>query len=79
MTAEEMFKDLEYKKINPDELIGLFKDILIFYEYSTNGSYSSIKFFKNKTIGKNGYEWGSPFSMEELKAINKQCEELDWI
>lgn len=72
MTAKEMFEDLGYELDSTHEIQGhlyYFKD------------YSKIDFDLNR---KNIYKYNSmsycrcPISLEELKAINKQVEELGW-
>lgn len=74
MSAKEMFRKLGYKYIK--------RDFEIIYQYTKNEyieDYRYIKFdIKNKKIEL--CDWQSEFnlSLEELKAINKQVEELGW-
>lgn len=71
MTADEMFDELGYEK---REIFGGFK----FYKDNDN----TIIFDEaNKSFIKQG-EYGDycdDITVEELKAINKKCEELGWI
>ena len=68
-TADEMFEKLDYKKIEKSNKI-IYREkmgLLI--------PNAEIVFYKNnKWIGVN-----FNLDMQELKAINKKCEELEWI
>lgn len=72
-TAEQMFNDLDYKKrikdgcIEFERHIGNVIDWLIEFDIETNSIYVSWS--------------GEPkdIIIAELRAINKQCEELGWI
>lgn len=72
-TAEQMFNDLDYKKrikdgcIEFERHIGNVIDRLIEFDIETNSIYVSWS--------------GEPkdIIIAELRAINKQCEELGWI
>ena len=77
MTAKEMFEELDYLQSSED-----FEEELVYNQNlsHTDSYYRYISFDKvNKTIefDDNATE---PFylSYEELKAINKQIEELGW-
>lgn len=71
MTAKEMFEKYGYKKIQDDVnwLIYSFdnKFKIMFYKPQQNFSIECLENIYN-TI-----------DMEELKVINKQCEELGWL
>ena len=78
MTAQEMFEELGYKKTD------LLKGKSINYQ---NKDYETdISIFDNEkgrsiyiyALG-NTYQDSGFIGVEELKAINKQCEELGWI
>ena len=65
MNAEEMFEKLGYKGVP------LYSSECLYYErYDEHFSFDLI----SKEIGVCDYY----ITMEELKAINKQCEELGW-
>lgn len=74
--ADEMFKDLGYKKVDtPTNFI-----------YQNKKNNKEIRFYKiykcveNSLIEFEEYEGNSIFfTMQELQAINKKCEELGWI
>lgn len=73
-TADEMFKELGYKKFNK---IHDFENIK-YYKDDDNILYFDEK---DKSFYKSG-EYDSmcdDITMQELKAINKKCEELGWI
>lgn len=67
MNAEEMFKKLGYKKgtANSPGYLG--------YE-----RFEDDKYFSFDLISKEIYVCEDRITVEELKAINKQCEELGW-
>jgi len=72
MTAKEMFEKLEYEcETYGDEI-----------KYTYKGNYADVYIYFHKQI--NQIEINSDkditfnFSMKELKAINKQIEELGW-
>lgn len=76
MTAKEMFEELgyslvenslglKYQKLVADMLWVIYFDIR--FEYLTTG------------IINDEYETYHILDMDELKAINKQCEELGWL
>ena len=67
MNAEEMFKKLEYKKVQFGRL-GNFS-----YE-----RFSDDKYFIFDLNSKEIYVCEDCITVEELRAINKQCEELGW-
>lgn len=68
-SADELFKELGYiEKFSYDKFI----------VYRTDSSHSaghSIEFFTNSHKVFNSY---NTINMQELKAINKKCEELGW-
>lgn len=65
MKAEEMFEKLGYKKVPLNS-----SECLYYERYDEHFSFDLI----SKEIGVCDYY----ITMEELKAINKQCEELGW-
>lgn len=67
MNAEEMFKKLGYKKgtANSPGYLG--------YE-----RFEDDKYFSFDLISKEIYVCEDRITVEELEAINKQCEELGW-
>ena len=70
-TADEMFKELGYKKENnPEVEIKYIKD-----------ENHIIRFWKNsQSIIKQSEDgWYMSITMKELQAINKKCQELGWI
>ena len=69
MSADEMFKELEYMKSETDEKIVYTKED------------GEIKFLKELKYFVCMDDYGSwqYITMKELKAINKKCEELGWI
>lgn len=73
MKAEELFEKLGYKK-----LAG-FESICYVYENEDIADFEIIFDLKNKTIHTHGGCTDKSLSMDELEAIKKQCEELDWI
>lgn len=73
MKAEELFEKLGYKK-----QVG-FESICYVYENEDTADFEIIFDLKNKTIHTHGGYSDKSLSMDELEAIKKQCEELDWI
>ena len=69
-SAREMFEELGYEQENKNNVIYYFKKIRIpksYIVYSINFIIDTKEIFINKNI-----------NMQELKAINKQVEELGW-
>jgi hypothetical protein len=87
MTAEEMFNELGYKnyKLNPSTDISpcLFSGETPIISYLNNGEkkyvFRYINFLEDKTVEKCCDMTRNNITIQELKAINKQCEELGWI
>lgn len=73
MKAEELFEKLGYKK-----QVG-FESICYVYENEDTADFEIIFDLKNKTIHTHGGYSDKSISVDELEAIYKQCEELDWI
>lgn len=73
MKAEELFEKLGYKK-----QVG-FESICFIYENEDTANFEIIFDLKNKNIHAHGACSDKSISMDELEAIKKQCEELDWI
>lgn len=73
MSAKEMFEELGYKQKIQNDVIYYFKEINIPKRYGSTIFYHINFILKDKEIfiSKN-------LSLEELKAINKQVEELNW-
>ena len=73
MKAEELFEELGYKKQDS------FESICYVYENEDTADFEIIFDLKNKNIHTHGGYTDKSLSMDELEAIKKQCEELDWI
>ena len=73
MKAEELFEELGYKKQDS------FESICYVYENEDTADFEIIFDLKNKNIHTHGGYTDKSLSMDELNAIKKQCEELDWI
>ena len=72
-TAEQMFNDLNYKKRIKDELIK-------FERHSENVDEGLIEFdLALKTVCVSWFREPKDITIAELRAINKQCEQLGWI
>lgn len=69
-TADEMFEELGYKKETHISRL-VYKKINIEEEYEEDITF----FHDNETVDK----YGKAITMPELDAINKKCEELEWI
>lgn len=78
MSADEMFEELGYKKLTKKELKEKYEKDKEYYEmvecYYEGPLYIFIVFYKDKT-----FDFVSSKTMQELKAINKKCEELGWL
>ena len=75
-TADEMFSELGYEKYN--------EYVYINYHTENENEDKDIEFatvieFDEKTFYKDHYGSIGDITMQELKAINKKCEELGWI
>lgn len=74
MSADEMFKKLGYEKYKEEYLGKNMKEL-----YGNNAD-KRICFWRDKTIEVYDFYDGSrDFTIEELQAINKKCEELGWL
>lgn len=72
-TAEQMFNDLDYKKSTDDEYIE-------FKRYTENVDEAIIEFdLALKTVYVSWFRNPKDITIAELMAINKQCEELNWL
>ena len=72
-TAEQMFNDLDYKKSTDDEYIE-------FKRYTENVDEALIEFdLALKTVYVSWFRNPKDITIAELRAINKQCEELNWL
>lgn len=67
MTADEMFEELGYNKSEYDNSIVFDKRLIEIYFFKAEKTFCGVEAFQSKD-----------FTMEELKAINKKCEELGW-
>lgn len=65
MNAREMFEKLNYR----------FKDDRLYIEYEYNDEY----FFRFSKLDKQITIGNYHISLDELKAINQQCKELEWL
>lgn len=73
-SANKMFKELGYEEKNFDT------GIINFIKEYGKETQSNIHFWEEeKTISKNGDIDSVRITMQELKTINKKCEELGWI
>lgn len=71
--AEQMFNDLDYKKRIKDECIE-------FKRHTENVDEGLIEFdLALKTVYVSWFREPKDITIAELKAINKQCEELNWL
>lgn len=73
--ADEMFKELGYKKLNKKELKSSFEDdflelLLCAYEAPM---YNFVYFFKDETV-----QFTTSKNLQELQAINEKVKELKW-
>ena len=72
-TAEEMFNDLDYKKHIEDGCID-------FKRHTENVDEALIEFdLDTKTICASWFMEQKEITIAELRAINKQCKELNWL
>lgn len=72
-TAEQMFNDLDYKKHIKDECIK-------FKRHTENVDEGLIEFdLALKTVYVSWFREPKDITIAELRAINKQCEELNWL
>lgn len=75
MKADEMFKELGYKKYTSDDCITYMKDLFMITFINDNKTF--ITEYKQ---GDYNFPQIRPFeiTIKELQAINKKCEELGW-
>lgn len=73
-TADEMFKKLGYEKIGETE-----NEITYVNEYDVNIIFNLLGESFCKTSEDEQHYYTDDIDMQELKAINKKCEELGWI
>nr|DAP59146.1 MAG TPA: hypothetical protein [Caudoviricetes sp.] len=76
MSADEMFKELGYKKYTSDDCITYMKDLFMITFIIDNKTF--ITEYKQ---GDYNFPEIRPFEIpiKELQAINKKCQELGWI
>lgn len=67
-TADEMFKELGYKKTKANEYWIVYKNFRKDIDFN----------LKHKTIEVESEMKSEKFDMQELQAINKKVEELGW-
>lgn len=73
MNAEQMFKDLDYKKHIEDGCIK-------FERHTENVDEGLIEFYLDtKTVCASWFMEQKEITIDELKAINQQCKELNWL
>lgn len=73
MNAEQMFNDLNYKKCIEDGCIK-------FERHTENVDEGLIEFYLDtKTICASWFMNQKEITISELKAINQQCKELNWL
>ena len=71
--ADKMFEELDYHKFFGNENY-------LEYKYTVGGADLSIVFWhKDQKVSKESNMRCGYITMQELKAINKKCEELGWI
>ena len=74
MSADEMFKELGYKKKNLDIIFSRFweewENEDLAKTFSFNTEYETIDITDENKYG---------ITMQELQAINKKCQELGWL
>ena len=70
MNADKMFEELGYKRKD----MGIYNDLNMLYESKEGTFINFIPGLEGITLGEN-----TAIGMQELKAINKKCEELGWI
>lgn len=68
-TADELFKELGYKKTKANEYWIVYKNFRKDIDFN----------LKHKTIEVESEMESEEFDMQELQAIYKKCEELKWI
>lgn len=74
--ADKLFEELEYKK-NPNTIKVGYEE---YNKFLADGNIVTIQFWDDKTVSKvDDYDINYYITMQELKAINKKCEELKWI
>ena len=74
MNAEEMFESIGYKK---DFRYGC---MIFERDWNAENEYGLIEFaLGKKTVSVSEFHEVKDVCMAELKAIVKQCEELDWL
>ena len=72
MSADEILKNLGYEKVSDDKYSIEYRKIL-------DDDLFEINFWKeDKTISKNYYRDMGYITLQELQAINKKVEELEW-
>ena len=72
--ADKMFEELGYKNIQMNV-------INLLFEYAKEDLQERISFYASEEVAKT-FKYknnSSQITMQELKAINKKCEELGWI
>ena len=73
MSADEILKNLGYEKVSDDKYSIEYRKIL-------DDDLFEINFWKeDKTISKNYYRDMGYITLQELQAINKKVEELEWM
>lgn len=75
--ADKMLEELGYKKIVGDKHTSTY--LLKYYKDNDNVIYFSDTWGKGVSKGGEYSEYCDDITMQELKAINKKCEELGWI
>lgn len=80
MTAKEMFEELGYEITFENKYTLTYTKKFFVSDEHQIEFYKNIKCFASKCWSDSPFEDAKPFelNMEELKAINKQIEELGW-
>lgn len=68
--ADKMFDELGYKRAD----LGIYNDLNIMYEKENGDFINFIPGLEGVTVSEN-----NALTVKELKAINKKCEELNWL
>lgn len=68
--ADKMFEELGYKKSE--------EECRVIYSKPLEGDFLYFWLY-DKEVSKDRFMCGGYISMQELKAINKKCEELGWM
>lgn len=77
-TAEQMFKELKYKKVK----IEGYNENFLFYKGKVANAEQFVRFYipeKHVSLIIDSYYLAARVDMKLLQAINQQCKELGWL